>query len=119
MNNRDELAEVIDDNFDDYRPSFNEAGEIVGSNAAEAVRAAGYRKLAAGGRGMTISDEAVEAALTVLRRDDLWELSDEEEARLILEAAAPDIIAGYFREMNLKAIACEIETPLLSKRDHK
>lgn len=89
MNNRDELAEAIDDNFDDYRPSFNEAGEIVGSNAAEAVRAAGYRKLAAGGRGMMISDEAVEAALTVLRRDDLWELSDEEEARLILGAAAP------------------------------
>lgn len=40
-----------------------------------------------------IPAEAVEAALTVLRRDDLWELSDEEEARLILEAAAPYMLA--------------------------
>lgn len=40
--------------------------------------------------------EAVEAALTVLRRDDLWELSDEEEARIILEAAAPHMLdAGW------------------------
>lgn len=40
-----------------------------------------------------IPSDAVEAALTVLRRDDLWELSDEEEARLILEAAAPYMLA--------------------------
>lgn len=39
-----------------------------------------------------IPAQAVEAALTVLRRDDLWELSDEEEARLILEAAAPHML---------------------------
>ena len=64
-----------------------------------------------------IPDEAVEAALIVLRRDDLWELSDREEALLILEAAAPHIIAGHFREMNLKAIAHELENPIQFRKE--
>jgi hypothetical protein len=38
------------------------------------------------------------------------------EARAALEAAAPYIIAGYIREMNLRAIAYELETPLLFKK---
>jgi len=41
-----------------------------------------------------IPDEAVEAVLAVLRRDDLWELSDREEAILVLQAAAPHLMAG-------------------------
>ena len=47
MEDRDELAEVIDNNFEseDYRPTFNEAGEITGSNVADAIRALGYRKM--------------------------------------------------------------------------
>ena len=46
MSARDELAEAIDNNFevDDYSPTFNEAGEITGSNVADAIRALGYRK---------------------------------------------------------------------------
>jgi uncharacterized membrane protein len=47
---------------------------------------------------MNIPDEAVEAALIVLRRDDLWDYSDEEECRLILEAAAPYLMAQALRE---------------------
>ena len=47
MEDQDELAEVIDNNFEfeDYRPTFNEAGEITGSNVADAIRALGYRKM--------------------------------------------------------------------------
>lgn len=42
---------------------------------------------------MNISDEAIEAALVVLRRGDLSDLSDREECLAILEAAAPHLMA--------------------------
>jgi hypothetical protein len=45
-----------------------------------------------------IPDGAVEAVLVVLRRDDLWELSDREEAILILEAAAPHLMAAALND---------------------
>jgi hypothetical protein len=37
--------------------------------------------------------------------------------RTLLTAAAPYIIAGHFREINLKAIAHEIENPLQLRKD--
>jgi hypothetical protein len=45
-----------------------------------------------------IPEEAIEAALIVLRRDDLWDLSDREECLAILEAAAPYMLAGAWDE---------------------
>ena len=68
---------------------------------------------------MNISDEAVEAAWATV-----WNVPGEptcnlsrREMQAALEAAAPYIIAGYIRETNLKAIAYELETPLLFKKD--
>ena len=70
MSARDELAEAIDNNFevDDYSPTFNEAGEITGSNVADAIRALGYRKP----RTITTAEEIRELpALTVVVYDDM------------------------------------------------
>jgi len=65
-----------------------------------------------------IPDEAVEAAAWALRDAFDWGVDGfEEQAKRALEAAAPHIIAAHFREINRKAIAHEIETPLQFKKD--
>lgn len=43
-NERQALAALIDAEFDEYRPIYNEAGQCVDSNAADAVLAAGFRR---------------------------------------------------------------------------
>lgn len=40
-----ELPVLIDRLYDDYEPKYSEAGECVGSNLADAILAAGYRKV--------------------------------------------------------------------------
>ena len=67
---------------------------------------------------MSIPDEAVEAAHRAWREQNTEPGTIfEYNLRAALEAAAPYIIAGYIREMNLKAIAYELETPLRSKSE--
>ena len=75
-----------------------------------------------------IPDDAVEAAAKALRKkfngyevERAWDSRDQRttyrnDAIAALEAAVPHIIAGHFRELNLKAITHEIENPLQPRK---
>jgi hypothetical protein len=67
---------------------------------------------------MQISDEAVEAAHRAICEDDLEYCLDwRGKCVKAVEAAAPHMLAGFIREGNLRAIAHELETPLLFNKD--